>query len=71
MQQFGFNYKLIGVLTRIGNIEHFIAYCKSPIDYQWYKYNDDIVSPVLNFQQEIIDNGIPYLLFYQKTDSMK
>ena len=65
----GFNYRLIGVITHMGESGvrgHFIAHCRSPIDNQWYKYNDDIVSKVVNFNDEIIKNSLPYILFYQK-----
>ena len=63
-----FKYNLIGVVSFIGeSIDgKFIAFCKSPIDNQWYKYNDDIVSKVVNFNDEIIKNSLPYILFYQK-----
>ena len=63
-------YKLIGVITHLGNSGedgHFIAHCLSPIDKQWYTYNDAIVTQKSNFQ-EIIDFGMPYLLFYHKID---
>ena len=63
------NYKLIGVVSHFGeNSEsgHFIAYCKSPIDGYWYKYNDDSVTSVNDFQKEIIDFAMPYILFYQR-----
>jgi ubiquitin C-terminal hydrolase len=62
-------YNLIGVVTHMGEsgaTGHFIAYCKSPIDKQWYRYNDDLVSQVYNFKQEIIDYAMPYILFFQK-----
>ena len=65
----GFNYKLIGVITSIGESgldEHFIAYCRDPISEKWYKYNDAIVTEVNNFQSEVLNFGIPFLLFYQK-----
>ena len=65
----GCNYKLIGVITHIGESSmsgHFIAYCKDPITYKWHKYNDAIVSEVINFKKEVIDFAMPYLLFYQK-----
>ena len=47
---------------------HFIAYCKNPISNSWYQYNDSIVNEVnqANFQAEVIDYAMPYLLFYQK-----
>ena len=65
----GFNYELIGVITHIGESSmagHFIAYCKDPITKEWNKYNDSIVSKVNNFQAEVINFAMPYLLFYQK-----
>ena len=68
----GFNYKLIGVITHIGESGmsgHFIAYCRDPITFQWNKYNDSIVSPVNNFQTEVINFAMPYLLFYQKINN--
>jgi ubiquitin C-terminal hydrolase len=45
---------------------HFIAYCKDPLSNVWYKYNDSFVNEVTNFQKEVIDFAMPYLLFYQK-----
>ena len=65
----GFNYKLIGVITHLGESGmsgHFIAFCRDYDDNCWYKFNDAIVSPVDNFKSEVIDFGMPYLLFYQK-----
>ena len=67
----GCNYKLIGVITHMGESGmggHFIAYCLDPISTNiWYRYNDDIVTQVKNFKSEVIDYAMPYLLFYQKT----
>jgi ubiquitin C-terminal hydrolase len=65
----GCKYKLIGVITHIGESSmsgHFIAYCRDPIKDDWYKYNDAIVNKVENFQNEVINFAMPYLLFYQK-----
>ena len=65
----GFNYKLIGVITHIGESSmsgHFIAYCRDPIFNTWHKYNDAIVTDVNDFQKEVINFADPYLLFYQK-----
>ena len=65
----GYKYGLIGVVTHLGGNDssgHFISCCKSPIDNNWYKYNDAMVSPVKNFQEEIIDYAMPYILVYQK-----
>ena len=67
----GFKYKLIGMITNngIGMVKHFIAYCKDPIYQTWNKYDDDIVSEVKkeDFQKEVYNFDIPYLLFYQKS----
>ena len=65
----GYNYQLIGVITHIGESSmsgHFIAYCKDPISNLWHKYNDAIVNEVSDFQNEVINFAMPYLLFYQK-----
>ena len=65
----GCNYKLIGVITHIGESGmegHFIAYCREYWNNQWLKFNDSLVSPVNNFKKEVIDFAMPYLLFYQK-----
>ena len=67
----GVNYQLIGVITHLGESGmsgHFIAYCKNPISNGWFKYNDSNVSQVVNFQSEVINYAIPYLLFYQKVN---
>ena len=63
------NYELIGCLTHhgpSGMAGHFVAYCKSPIDNQWYFYNDAEVTPCYNAENEMNSNGIPYILFYQR-----
>ena len=68
-KQTGYNYKLIGVITHIGESSmsgHFIAYCRDPISNKWHKYNDAIVNEVINFENEVINFAMPYLLFYQK-----
>ena len=67
----GFKFKLIGVVSKYRKFdmsEYFIAYCKSPIDNCWYKYNNDFVSRIDNFQGYLINPGIPYILFYEKTN---
>ena len=62
-------YNLVGVVTHLGESgpnAHFIAFCKSPINHKWYKYNDAFVDPVKNVKKDIIDFGNPYILFYKK-----
>ena len=69
LQNTGTQYELFGVITHIGESSmsgHFIAYCKDLWTNQWLKFNDAIVSQVNNFQSEVIDFAMPYLLFYQK-----
>jgi ubiquitin C-terminal hydrolase len=65
----GYYYRLIGVITHIGGNDmsgHFIAFCRDPLSEKWHKYNDAIVTEVVDFQSEVIDFCMPYLLFYQK-----
>ena len=65
----GFNYRLIGVITHIGENGmggHFIAYCREPGINLWRKYNDSFVTDVQDFNKEVINFANPYLLFYQK-----
>ena len=46
----------------------FIAYCKDPISNLWHKYNDAMINEVSDFQNEVINFAMPYLLFYQKVN---
>ena len=67
-------YNLYGVITHIGQSgpsAHFVASCRSPINNQWYRYNDAMVNPITNFQKEVIEFGTPYILFYQKNSKKK
>ena len=62
-------YNLYGVITHIGKSgpnAHFVATCKSPVNGQWYRYNDALVSPIYNFKKEVHDFATPYVLFYEK-----
>ena len=62
-------YNLYAVITYI-NInkinKYYIASCKNPINNEWYKYNDEKVTPINNIQKEIIDFETPLVLFYTK-----
>ena len=71
LNHLGCEYQLIGVITHIGESGmggHFIAYCRDPLFGQWHKYNDAIVTLVNDFQNEVINFAMPYLLFYQKNN---
>ena len=62
-------FDLIGVITHMGESGadgHFIATCKSPIDGIWYQYNDDLVLPIKDFNSQVLNYQMPYILFYQK-----
>ena len=67
------NYELIGLITHLGESGmsgHFIAYCKSPVDNNWYCYNDAQVTKCDNPEKEINSCGIPYVLYYQKLNTL-
>ena len=62
-------YNLYGVITNVEQSwpnEHYIGFCKSPINNQWYSYNDAFVNLVEDIQKQIINFGTPIILFYQK-----
>ena len=64
-------YNLYGVITYIGingPEANFNASCKSSIDNKWYRFNDSKVNLIEDFQKEVIDYGIPYILFYRKNN---
>ena len=71
----GTQYELFGVITHIGESSmsgHFIAYCRDLWNNNtWYKYNDAIVTQVSDFQSEVVNFAMPYLLFYKKIDDNK
>jgi ubiquitin C-terminal hydrolase len=67
-------YNLYGVITHIGESgpnAHFVAACRSPVDGKWYRYNDAMVTPIENFQRDVYDFGLPYILFYEKQQASK
>ena len=46
-------YNLYGVITHMGQsgpYAHFVASCKSPVDGNWYRFNDKDVSPICDFK---------------------
>ena len=62
-------YELIGLVTHYGESSasgHFMARCKSPIDGNWYLYNDQIVTKIGYFDKKTFSQGNPYILFYKK-----
>ena len=62
-------YNLYGVISYSGGNESstkFVASCKSPINNIWYKFNDSLVTQIFNFKNDVLNFGIPYILFYKK-----
>ena len=62
-------YELIGLVTHYGESSasgHFMARCKSPIDGNWYLYNDQSVTKLGLFDRKTFAQGNPYILFYKK-----
>jgi len=62
-------YHLYAIVTHIGPSSmsgHFIAFCKSPINGEWYKFNDAIVDCIGNFNNNVSNFGTPYILFYER-----
>ena len=67
-------YELIGLVTHYGESSasgHFVARCKSPIDNEWYLYNDQIIQKIGYFNKEAFSQGNPYILFYKKINFQK
>ena len=56
-------YELIGVVSGINGT--FIAFCKHSIDNKWRCYNDNIVTEC---QNDFLNKGIPYILFYKRVE---
>ena len=70
-------FELISVITHIGDSSmsgHFIACCKSPVDNEWYCYNDAIVSECkdpINIFGTNNTSSVPYVLIYQYKNTNK
>ena len=58
-------YNLYGIICLSNNDVHYVAFCRNPIDKMWYKYNDTIIEPVNDLENDVIGFGIPVALFYQ------
>ena len=63
------HYQLIGILSYYLNEKKYISFCVSPVDKQWYVYNDEKVSSInintiLNFHNSNI-KLIPCILVYK------
>ena len=65
-------YELIGVATHLGSSDmsgHFIAFCKNSKNSKWYKFNDAIVTE--SSFKEVVNFGVPYVLFYSNIKNKK
>jgi len=62
------HYGLTGIVSFNRQEQKYVSYCQSPIDSNWYWYNDEKVNLV--FSQDILnnknDNEIPCILYYKK-----
>jgi len=58
-------YNLYAVLTH-NYQNHFVSYCKSPVNKNWYKFDDDKVNINEGFAKRVINFINPDILFYQK-----
>ena len=59
-------FNLIGIVSHFGESGmggHFIAFCKHYKDNKWRCYNDSIVTEC---QNDYLQKGTPYILFYKK-----
>ena len=61
-------YDLYGIVNHFGNLNggHYTATIKSPLDGQWYYYNDSSVSQAGSGK---IMNDAAYILFYRRRDN--
>ena len=55
-------YELYAVVSRLTN-GHYVAYCRSRTDNQWYLYDDDLVTKCSRVEQ--YKEGISNILFYE------
>ncbi|XP_060076528.1 ubiquitin carboxyl-terminal hydrolase 31-like, partial [Ylistrum balloti] len=58
-------YDLHGVCNHDGSMlgGHYTAFCKNPLDGEWYKYNDSKVTAI---SVSAVQTSAAYLLFYQR-----
>jgi ubiquitin C-terminal hydrolase len=55
-----------GDAEKVGKIKY-VAFCKSPIDSKWYRYEDNIISPITEVQLPIfIIELFPEIFFYKQ-----
>ena len=64
------SYDLYAVLTHLDQ-SHFVALCKSPVNKNWYKFDDENIAQINDFEKGVINFGNPDILFYQKIKKKK
>lgn len=57
-------YKLYGIITKVKNENHYVAFCNNYDENIWYKYDDNKEIKQMNNFKEIVDYEIPLILFY-------
>ena len=64
-------YELIGIVSIYMNEKRYVSCCKSPVDQQWYYYDNDTVSKVdfnVVINNHNNNNFIPCLLVYNESN---
>lgn len=64
----GYMFKLIGVVSQNEKNEHFMAYCRNRQNEKWFKYNENTISEVKDFKEEIVNSGKVSVLFYEMSN---
>ena len=59
-------YLLISCICRLNNNGKYICYCINPKDSYWYSYSDEKINKV----EEIDEDAVPLILFYQSINTM-
>ena len=57
-------YNLVGVISKINN--KIISSSKCKDDNNWYRFDDIDIKQISNFENDVINYGIPLILFYCK-----
>ena len=69
------NYILTGIVSFSLNDKKYVSFCRSPVDFKWYLYNDDIIQPIeiknilLNHNNN--NQYIPCILIYTSSFNNK
>lgn len=67
LMRFENRYDLYAVCNHYGSMTngHYTAFCKNPVDNNWYSFDDECVHPIT--ESQLVSNGA-YLLFYVRQE---